>query len=565
MYIRSPFPPLPPLPDTNCYNFLFRTPDRLALEDYVMYIDAVTGRKVTRYQFIERIYDCMTALGTSQDKGGLGLGNDCVVGILSDNCIDYCTLIHALLGLTAPFALFSSYATPHELKHFLNRSKSTHMFVHADLLEKFLSVAREEDFPFENIFVLDGKVTSGLKFRSLDNMITEVRRNQLPKEPVRAAGKDTLAYLVFSSGTSGLPKAVMISHGNLIASMFQTMIMMMEVAKVKPPPPDFHPVTLGFLPIYHSYGLHGLCLRPPLRPSTIVIFPRWDLDLVLSSIPKYRITTLLAIPSVIHTLLSSPKFANTDLSSVVAILSGAAYLPPSLQRKIGNVVKTASLSEGYGMSEATLSVVGNLPTEGLMKGILHVSSNIGILFPGVEAVILRPDGTHCLPDEPGDLYVKGTNVALGYWNDSEATKSTFIANGWLKTGDRFRVTSKGMFYFEDREKDTLKVSGLQVSPAEIETTILAEPSNIISDVAVSGVQLPTARTSDDKAPRAWIVLTEKGKKLSEDQAKTIVADWVKKCLSKYKWLRGGVEIVDEIPKNPTGKSHNTGTLRAFIF
>ncbi|KIJ27498.1 hypothetical protein M422DRAFT_190935, partial [Sphaerobolus stellatus SS14] len=233
MYIQSPFPPLPPLPETNCHNLLFRSPEALALEDYVMFIDAITGRKVRRYEFTERIYDSMTALGASRDKGGLGLGRDCMVGILSDNCIEYCTLVHALLGITVPFVLFSSYATSHELKHFLNRSKSTHIFVHADLLEAFLSVAREEDFPFENIFILEGQDKSDLNFRSLDNLIAEVRRNQLPKEPVRAAGKDTLAYLVFSSGTSGLPKAVMISHGNLLASLFQAVVIGMEIVKVK--------------------------------------------------------------------------------------------------------------------------------------------------------------------------------------------------------------------------------------------------------------------------------------------------------------------------------------------
>ena len=99
----------------------------------------------------------------------------------------------------------------------------------------------------------------------------------------------------------------------------------------------------------------------------------------------------------------------------------------------------------------------------------------------------------------------------------------------------------------------MKVSGLQVSPAEIEATILIEPSNTVSDVAVAGVHLRTARTSDDKVPRAWIVLTEKGKELGEEKAKTAVSEWVQKCLSRYKWLRGGVEVVDEIPKNPTGE------------
>ena len=120
---------------------------------------------------------------------------------------EYCVLVHALLAQTTPFALFSSYATAGELKHFFAKSKATHIFVHANFLERLLPVAREQNFPMEQIFILDGVVSGENKrFKSLDSMIKFVRANQLPKESVKAVNKNTLAYLVFSSGTSGLPK-----------------------------------------------------------------------------------------------------------------------------------------------------------------------------------------------------------------------------------------------------------------------------------------------------------------------------------------------------------------------
>ncbi|KAF8523326.1 hypothetical protein BU17DRAFT_74985 [Hysterangium stoloniferum] len=536
MYLQSLYPPLPHLPPTNFHNLLFCTPEQRAFPDYVMYIDAITGRERKRSEFVERLYDAATGLGAERSKGGLGLGNKDMVGILSDNCMvwpllslisEYTIILHALLVISTPFAPFSSYATH----------------------------PREMNFPEENIFILEGEVQSPHQFKSLDSLIEVVRSNRIPREPVRPVAHDTIAYIVFSSGTSGLPKAVMISHSNLCASLLQDVIIGREVLKVANPPPDpnFVIVSLGFLPLFHSMALHHSCLKIPLRPSTMVLMPRWDLDLALKSIQKYRINFLALIPSVVHQLVYSPKLAEADLSSVVTIGCGAAYLPPLLAKRLLGMAKNASYVSGYGMSEATISILGT-SRPGILDGrVEYIADSNGILVPGLEAVILRPDGSHCLPDEAGELYVKGRNIALGYWNDPEATKNTFILNGWLRTGDRLRANTQGIFWFEDRVKETIKVSGLQVSPAELEETILDEPTGIVNDVAVAGVQTPGARTSDDQSPRAWIVLNDKGRQLGEARARKEIEAWVKESLSKYKWLRGGIHFVDQIPKNPTGK------------
>jgi len=312
-------------------------------------------------------------------------------------------------------------------------------------------------------------------------------------------------------------------------------------------------VTLGFLPLFHCFGLHVLCFRAAMRLSTIVLMSRWNLELAIQSITKYRVTNLPMIPSVIHSLLSSGKLASIDRSLVTSMSSGAAYLSPSLSKKLKTTIPQAFFSDGYGMTEATASLISQ-PAPGALNGSVEsIPTSSGILIPGMEALILRSDGTHTLPDEAGDLYVKGGNIGLGYFKDPGATKGVFIPTGWLKTGDRFRVNAKGTFFFEDRAKDTLKVSGMQVAPAEIEATIMAEQDGIVEDVAVAGVSLPTARTSDDKSPRAWVVLTTKGKQMAPAEAAKMIEQWVQKTLSKYKWLRGGVEFVDEIPKNPSGK------------
>ncbi|KAF8523329.1 hypothetical protein BU17DRAFT_43935 [Hysterangium stoloniferum] len=552
MYLHSPYPSIPPLPPTNYHNLLFRTPGQRALADHTMHIDAVTGQRRTRSGFIERVYDAATALGADKSRGGLGFGQGHMIGIMSDNCLEYITIVHALLVAATPMALFSPVATPREMTHYLRKSEATHMFLHPSCLATFLEVARETGFPEENIFILEGETPEPSRFKTLDSLIQNVRFRKIPREPVKPAGYDTLAYLSFSSGTSGLPKAVMISHGNLCVSLVQGGILMAEYTKLAPPrDPNVVPVILGILPMHHPYGLHTLCLRYALQKmSTVVVMPRWNVDLVLHCIPKYRVSSLALIPSMIHALVSSPKLRQTDLSSIVLLHSGAAYLPPILAEKMKDAVKGSLMMEGYGMSEATLSLIGGVQT-GTSGG--HHSASSGVLIPGVEGLLLREDGTHCLPNEAGDLYVKSGTVALGYWKDPKATREAFLKNGWLKTGDRFRADATGNLWFEDRTKDTLKVSGLQVSPGEIEDTILAEPTSLVNDVAVAGVQTPGARTSDDKSPRAWIVLSEEGRKLGEARSKEIIKEWTNKNLSKYKWLRGGIQVVDQIPKNITGK------------
>ncbi|KAF8581026.1 acetyl-CoA synthetase-like protein [Ramaria rubella] len=557
MYLRSLYPPVPPLPSTNYLNVLMNQPDMPEVPDHDIFIDAITGQKRTRSEYMDRLFDAATALGAPPDKGGLGLTSKNIIGILSDNCIDYTVLIHALFAITTPFALFSTYATPREMNHYLTKSKATHMFVHAALIPQFLVAAREAGFPEEHIYILEGTAPSSPRLRHFDQLIQHARQNNIIREPVRPAGKDTLAYLVFSSGTSGLPKAVMVSHGNLIFSFVQAAIVAQEYFKVANPPLDLSaiPVVLAFLPLFHSFGLHFTCLRVIARPTTIVLMPRWNLNVALAAIPKYRVNVVPAVPSILHQFVNSPQFEKTDLSSVVTFGSGAAYCPPKLvDTLMKKLPQHVGMGMGYGLSETTIAAIGN-SQEGLLDGRAeHIPTSTGLLHPGLEALILRPDGTHCLPMEPGELFLKGDNVTLGYWDNPEATKETFLPNGWIRTGDRFKASTRGTFFFEDRVKDTLKVSGLQVSPAEIEDLLHAEPNDIVSDVAVAGVQTPGARTSDDRSPRAWVVLTAHGRKLGEREAREKLENWTRKHLSKYKWLRGGIQFVSEIPKGPSGKT-----------
>ncbi|KAF5377931.1 hypothetical protein D9615_006730 [Tricholomella constricta] len=585
MYLKSPYPDVPPVPETNAHNVFFNRPEQAAWPDYTAQIDALTGTRRSFRELVERIRLGATALGTPASQGGqVGLrdggGGDEIVGIMSHNSMDYVTLVHALLAITTPFALISSYSTPFELKHALQLSKVTSLFVNATLLPLALPVAKELGLSTNKIYILGGKVKGR---KSFAEMIEDARRRDLPiLEPLHAK-KDTLAYLVFSSGTSGLPKelvssftAVMISHGNIIYSIAQAVIIGTATAEVYTPPPpktpEGIPVGLGFLPMYHSYGLHTYAFRCFLSPMTFVILPQWDIDLAFKAIPQYRVTSLGMVPSVIHQVVNHPDVEKVDFSSIQALGSGAAHLPLELERKFAALAPAdAVFVIGYGMSEATIAAIAQ-PFPGSLNG--HLKKNpesTGVLLPGMQARIVRDDGSDAGVNEVGELYLRSENIALGYWNKEKATRENFV-DGWLRTGDRFRADGEGYFYFADRAKDTLKVSGTQVSPMEIETVLLAEPRGLVTDTTVIGVS--GGRTTDEEVPRAWVVLSEAGKALGAAATIRELEAWHRKNLSRYKWLRGGIEVVEEvgvfmfkegksrlrrrdfdiqIPKSPTGK------------
>ena len=505
--------------------------------------------------FVSRVEDLATALGTPVAEGGLGLRKEDghVVGILGENSSEYITLIHGCLHITTPFALLSSYATPFELKHALTLSKTTHVFADAKLLKKLLPVAKEVGISPKNIFILKGSAQKDRK--SILSMVKEVRTKKLPAVEIRPAAKDTLAYLVFSSGTSGLPKAVMISHGNLIFSVGQALVMAQVTSQVYVPPPPKNPegipVTLAFLPLHHTYGLHGYSFRSTLAPGTLVLLGQWNIHAALRAISKYKVSSLTLIPSVVHQMVNHPGIEKADLSSVQSVGSGAAYMPPELADKMAALIpKDAVFGEGYGMSEATIAAITQ-PMDGMLGGKLkRINGCTGVLLPGMEARTVRDDGTEADMNEPGELWLRSGNIAMGYFNNPKANSETFV-DGWLHTGDKFRIDENGYFWFADRAKDTLKVSGAQVSPVEIEDCLLAHPDKLIIDATVAGVT--GGRTSDEKVPRAWIVLSPAGKKLGAKAVIKTLDDWHQQNLSKYKHLRGGFEVVSAIPKSPTGK------------
>jgi len=310
MYLKSLYPDVPKVPAQNVHHICFNRSDQIEWKNHTLHIEATTGKRRSFREFYERVIDGATALGSPISADGLGLNGEDgeIVGILGENSMDYIVLAHSLLAITTPFTMFSHYYTSFELARALQVSKATRIFVQPRYLSLVQKVAKDAGFPDDRIYTFDGQVTGR---RSFDNMIQQVRKNSVPRIAVRPAGKDTLAYLVFSSGTTGLPKgicgqlkpffyctrvyreyaAVMISHGNIAYSMLQAVVTATEAEKVQTPPkystPEGFAVLLAFLPIHHTFGIHGLCFRAFLQQATQVLLSQWNIDIALKLIPKF--------------------------------------------------------------------------------------------------------------------------------------------------------------------------------------------------------------------------------------------------------------------------------------
>jgi acyl-CoA synthetase (AMP-forming)/AMP-acid ligase II len=481
--------------------------------------------------------------------------------------MEYPLIVHSLLYLGIPFALYATYATIAELTHQLRVSKPTRIFCSTTKLASVLKAAEAIGLDPENVHVFHGRPPK--KHRSLTDAIEKTI--SIAPVAVKDVNKDALAYLVFSSGTSGLPKGVMITHGNLIA-VFLQYALLVKIEEAMTGKPVAHRTTIGFLPMYHSMGFILFIFRPFISPITVVIMPKWNPEQVLELVPKYQVNTLVMVPSLVHQLVHHPTLNKShDLSSLKVVGTGAAYLSPALaeefKKKLLPHRKNATdqdlqYGEGYGLSEATLGVLLRAPP--VPGENMPVVAAPMILNTGMEGLLLIDENgkwRDAKVDEPGELFVRGESIAKGYWNNPEATKQTFgysfesVGGGWLRTGDRFTADKHQRFVFQDRSKDILKVSGSQVTPTELETTLMAQPDRLIVDACVAGVTpaRTTGSYAGEQVPRAWVVLSPAGKKLGAKEVKKRLDEWVKHNLSKYKWLTGGIEAVDEIPKSATGK------------
>ena len=351
--------------------------------------------------------------------------------------------------------------------------------------------------------------------------------------PVKVADPENdLAFLVYSSGTTGHPKGVMLTHRNIVANVLQTY--------AGEPNLTYKDNFLAFLPFFHIYGLTCILHHALYRGMKCVVMPKFSIEDWCKVVQEQRITFAYVVPPVVLLLSKHPCVDQYDLSSLRMLSSGAAPLTKEIVEACYNRIKIG-VKQGYGLSETS-------PTTHMQSWDdwqKHIGS-VGKMGPNQTAKFMSPEEKEVPVGEVGELWIKGPNIFKGYLNNPEGTRNALTDDRYFKTGDVGYLDKEGNFYITDRVKELIKYKGFQVPPAELEG-LLASHENV-DDVAVIGIYREDLAS---EVPLAYVV-PKKGVQAGPQLEKQIV-DWLAAKVANHKRLRGGVQFTDVIPKSASGK------------
>ncbi|CAB3379186.1 Hypothetical predicted protein [Cloeon dipterum] len=349
---------------------------------------------------------------------------------------------------------------------------------------------------------------------------------------------DSMAALPYSSGTTGKPKGVVLSHRNLVTQLCQ----LHHPEVFNNANREGHPQakSLAILPLFHIYGLNAVMNLALSRGHNVVTLPRFEPGTFVRTMKKYKPNTVCVAPPLLSFLLQSPDLTREDLSELRFAVNGAAPAATSvakgLTEKINNPVNFI-LKEGFGMTEVSCCAAMTPTTQ--KNGVKYGSCGMNVPLSEIKVV---DDAGNALPlGQTGELLFRAPNVMLGYLNNEKATKETLLDGGWLRTGDMAYIDSDGYIFIVDRLKELIKVKGYQVSPTELEETLRQIPE--VLDVAVVGI--PDEKSGE--LPKAFVV------RKSEQLSKESVVQFLEGKVAPYKYLKGGVQFVNAIPRSTAGK------------
>ena len=514
MIVKSSVPDVA-IPHATITEYVLRHVERLA--DKPALIDGPTGRTLTYGGLADGIRRVATALA----RRGFKKGD--VFAVYSPNLPEYATLFYAVASLGGTVTTANPLYTAAELASQLRDARARLLITVPPFLDKAKEAAREAGV--EEVFVF-GAAEGARPFAEL---------LQAPPSPPAVAidpAADIVA-LPYSSGTTGLPKGVMLTHRNLVANLLQS-----EAAK------DFggyseQDVVLAAMPFFHIYGMVVIMGLALAQGATLVTMPRFDFGEFLGLIQKHRLTVLPIVPPIVLAMVKSPAVSQFDLSSVRLVFSGAAPLGEDIARELSQRLG-CPVVQGYGMTEASpvthLSPTRNAPAR---------PGSIGWVVPNTEVQIVDPvSGAALGTGSEGELLIRGPQIMKGYLNRPEDTAASIDRDGWYHSGDVGYVDAEGWFYIVDRTKELIKYKGLQVAPAELEALLLTHPA--VLDVAV-------VRRPDEEAgevPKAFVVL--KADEASKATTGEAIMAWVAQRVAPHKRVRH-LEFIDQIPKSASGK------------
>ena len=505
--IRSPFPDVP-ISDLSITQRVFQGID----PRQVILIDGPTGRELTGGEFMHDV----KALAGGLTQRGYAPGG--CVALMAPNIPEFCTVFHGVAWAGGTVTTVNPTYTAHELQHQLLDSGAELLVTVAPFLETAKQGIKGTRVR-EIVLVGPGAEGAGAEGAvALSEFMGPRIAEQVPVDL-----DQHVVCLPYSSGTTGLPKGVMLTQRNLTVNADQ-LLAVADLARGE--------ATVAFLPFFHIYGLHVLMNVYVAAGGALVTMPRFDLEMFLLLCQKYRTPRMWIVPPVALALAKHPMVDKFDLSFLRQINSAAAPLGGDVAEAMGKRLG-ASATQGYGMTE--LSPGSHVSPQG--KGKRGAS---GVTIPNTQCRIVDPATlTDLPPGQDGEIWVRGPQVMKGYLNNPKATAETIVEDGWLRTGDIGHFDADGYLYITDRLKELIKVKGFQVAPAELEALLLTHPA--ITDAAVIGV--PDAESGE--VPMAFIVAADPPS-LAEVQA------FLDPDVARYKQIRR-LEVIEAIPKSASGK------------
>ncbi|XP_021276237.1 4-coumarate--CoA ligase 1-like [Herrania umbratica] len=488
-------------------------------KDHPCLINGPNGR-IYSYAEVE-----LTARRVATGLNNLGIQQGDVIMLLLQNSPEF---VFAFLGASFLGAISTTanpFYTPAEIVKQATASKTRLLITQAVYAEKVKNFAKENDI---KIITIDTPPEGCMHFSEL----TQADESEIP--PVKINPDDVVA-LPYSSGTTGLPKGVMLTHKSLVTSVAQQV-------DGENPNLYFHEkdVILCVLPLFHIYSLNSVLLCSLRVGAAILIMQKFEIVTLMELVQKYKVTIAPLVPPIVLAIAKTPDVDKYDLSSIRTVMSGAAPMGKELEDAVRARLPNAKLGQGYGMTEAGPVLAMNLAFA--KQACETKSGSCGTVVRNAEMKIVNPDTGASLPrNQSGEICIRGSQIMKGYLNDPEATQRTIDKDGWLHTGDVGYIDDDDELFIVDRLKELIKYKGFQVAPAELEAMLIGHPN--IFDAAV----VPMKDEAAGEVPVAFVVRSN-GSKITEDEIKQFIS----KQVVFYKRL-GQVFFTEAIPKAPSGK------------
>lgn len=501
------------------------------------------------------------------------------VALFCPNHVDYLPIILAVSLCGAKVTPINPIYTHHELTTILQQSHSTVLIAHTSTLDVALEAIKKNHTPVQHVIVVtddDSNDEGGVKSKgskiphntentyisdgvpfgtvSLDSIrnIKHPRAFDKTISKVRKDPAQSPVIIPYSSGTTGLPKGVCLSHYNIVSNLLQ--IEQVENQKIEPWHCIFTP-----LPFFHIYALTFSLMYSAWQGLTLVTMSKkFNLTKFCELIQEYQPDRCHLVPPILLRIANDPIVENYDLSSISTIVSAAAPLSRDVEMAVeARVGGRCRVKQAWGMSE--LSPIGTINADTAIK-----SGSIGPLISSTIGKVLDSSGNSLPPNQSGELVIQGPQVMMGYLDNPTQTKECISTQGWLRTGDIAYYDDDGYFFITDRIKELIKVRGHQVAPAELEAVLLTHPD--VVDAAVIGIhddysgELPRAyvvrRSAADETSNSTI--DPSNEEATQESASNIITEsdiyeYVKERVAGYKRIDGGIIFVDAIPKSASGK------------